>query len=94
MTADRTNRSHAAKVAAVATLLVMGCYVIGVVILNIVVIHRLTTEVDGRLSSRLAESEPADPAGTGNQVHSEHPDEVGISTMRRRLSGRLLHRGR
>ena len=55
MMANRANRSHAAKVAAVATMLVMACYAMGVVVLNIVVVHRLTTEVDARLSGRLAE---------------------------------------
>lgn len=54
--ANRANRSHAAKVAAVATMLVMACYAMGVVVLNIVVVHRLTTEVDARLSGRLAEA--------------------------------------
>ncbi len=53
MSAGRANRSHAAKVAAVATLLVMACYVVAVVVLNLVVVHRLTTEVDVRLSERL-----------------------------------------
>jgi len=53
VSAGRANRSHAAKVAAVATLLVMACYVVAVVVLNLVVVHRLTTEVDVRLSERL-----------------------------------------
>ena len=56
MKATKANRSHAAKVAAVATAIVMGCYVIGVIVLNIVVVHRLTTEVDARLSQRLADA--------------------------------------
>ena len=55
MMANR-NRSHAAKVAAVATMIVMVCYVIGVVILNLSVVNRLTTEVDARLSSRLVDA--------------------------------------
>lgn len=51
---DRTpNRAHAAKVAAVATMIVMGCYVIALVVLNFTVANRLTNEVDTRLSARL-----------------------------------------
>ena len=54
MKGGRSNRSHATRVAAIATLLVMACYVIGVLVLNFVVVHRLTTEVDARLAERLA----------------------------------------
>jgi signal transduction histidine kinase len=53
MKGNPANRSHAAKVAAVATMIVMGCYVVAVVVLNFTVANRLTTEVDTRLSARL-----------------------------------------
>jgi signal transduction histidine kinase len=53
----KANRAHAAKVAAAATVIVMGCYVIGVIILNFVVVNRLTTEVDARLAQRLVNTD-------------------------------------
>jgi len=53
---NSSNRIHAAKVAAVATVFVLACYVIGVVVLNLFVVHRLTTEVDARLSNRLSDT--------------------------------------
>ncbi len=40
-----------------ATLVVLGCYLLSVVALNLVVVHRLTTEVDGRLSERLIDAD-------------------------------------
>lgn len=64
---------HAARVAAVATLLVMGCYVIGVVVLNFIVVHRLTTEVDARLSERLLDQHRlALPASGAVGSRSDH----------------------
>ncbi|HXQ18551.1 MAG TPA: HAMP domain-containing sensor histidine kinase [Acidimicrobiales bacterium] len=56
MRSTSSNRTHAARVAAVATALVMACYVIGVLVLNSFVVHRLTHEVDARLSTRLADA--------------------------------------
>ena len=53
MRARRANRAHAARVAAVATLLVMACYLVGIVVLNLFVVHRLPGEVDFRLNERL-----------------------------------------
>lgn len=77
MKANR-NRSHAAKVAAVATTIVMGCYVIGVVVLNLSVVNRLTTEVDARLSQRLAAANRlALPVQGAGHTGSSRPGERG-----------------
>jgi signal transduction histidine kinase len=47
------HRAHAFRVAAVATLFVMVCYVIAAVVLNLLVTHHLVGNVDRRLSDRL-----------------------------------------
>jgi len=49
------HRVHAAKVAAVAVVVVVSCYVIGAVALNLVVVHRLTAEADGRIADQLTD---------------------------------------
>jgi two-component system sensor histidine kinase CiaH len=50
------HRLHAAKVAAIATAVVMVAYLIAVVVLNILVVHRLTGQADVRLSERLGDA--------------------------------------
>jgi signal transduction histidine kinase len=47
------HRAHAFRVAAVATLFVMVCYVIAAVVLNLLVTHHLMGNIDQRLSDRL-----------------------------------------
>jgi signal transduction histidine kinase len=47
------HRAHALRVAAVATLFVMVCYVIAAVVLNVLVTHHLMGNIDTRLSDRL-----------------------------------------
>jgi signal transduction histidine kinase len=93
--ANRANRSHAAKVAAVATVIVMGCYVIGVVILNFVVVNRLTTEVDARLAQRLVDANqltfPIDGAtqtgSSGSDGRGFDIDDVPVFVWRVTTSG-------
>ena len=53
MSASRAHRAHAFRVAAVATLFVMVCYVIAAVVLNVLVSHHLMGNVDARLNDRL-----------------------------------------
>jgi signal transduction histidine kinase len=50
------NRAHAAKVAAITTAVVLAAYVIALIILNILLVHRLTSEADTRLSERLIDA--------------------------------------
>jgi signal transduction histidine kinase len=93
--ASRATRAHGAKVAAVATVSVLFCYVIGVVVVNLVVVHRLTTEVDTRLAKHLstasiqALSEPpsvtADGADSGTDL-----DDAPSFLWRVGPSGRVL----
>jgi signal transduction histidine kinase len=52
----RDRRLHAARVAAVATAVVMVCYFTAVIALNLLVVHRLTAQADTRLSQRLVEA--------------------------------------
>jgi signal transduction histidine kinase len=53
MTTSTTHRRHAAKVAAAAAAIVVGCYLVGVIVLNQVVLHRLTAEADSRIAAQL-----------------------------------------
>jgi signal transduction histidine kinase len=53
------DRSHSLRVAAVATAVVVGLYVVGALVLNGIVVSRLTHEVDARLAARLAAIDPA-----------------------------------
>jgi len=48
-----SHRRHAAKVAAAAAAVVVACYVVGAVVLDGVVLHRLTSEADGRIAAQL-----------------------------------------
>jgi signal transduction histidine kinase len=50
------HRLYAAKVAAMATAAVMVTYLIAVIVLNIFVVHRLTSQADARLSERLVDA--------------------------------------
>lgn len=59
MDTERSRRLHAARVAAMATAVVLVVYVIAVIALNVVVARRLTAQVDLRLSSQLAEARTA-----------------------------------
>lgn len=59
-------------------MIVMGCYVIGIVILNLSVANRLTTEVDARLSVRLAGANLLTlPVQTAGQTGSSHSPDRG-----------------
>ena len=66
---------HAARVAAVATLIVMSCYVMAVVLLNVFVVHRLTSQADAHLSERLKDAKKhvlGVPQVGSNAVHRDH----------------------
>jgi signal transduction histidine kinase len=71
----RRDRSHSLRVAAVATAVVVGLYVVGALVLNGIVVARLTHEVDARLAARLA---AVDPAALQSPVPAA-PVEVGHS---------------
>ena len=56
MNEARSRRRHAVRVAGIATLVVMACYVIAAVVLNVVVTRHLLGTVDNRLSDRLEDA--------------------------------------
>jgi signal transduction histidine kinase len=70
------HRLHAAKVAAIAAVIVLACYLIAVVVLNIFVGHRLTSQADLRLSERLvdAKKEVASLPKTGTPIVQKDRD--------------------
>jgi len=51
---DRSNRVQATKIAVIATAIGMGCYILSVLIFNVLLIDRMTSQVDTRLNQRLA----------------------------------------
>jgi len=61
-----TSRSHAIRVALITTVLVLGIYSLGVVLLNLLVADRLLGEVDVRLSAQLAHLDVA-------RLHVQNP---------------------
>lgn len=65
MKGRKLGRTHAVKVAIVATMIVMACYIVGALVFNAVVLHRLTVQADVRLSERLAD---AGNLGMANRV--------------------------
>jgi len=72
---SESRRAHAAKVAIVATVIVVACYVIGALIFNLVVVHRLTAQADARLASRLSDIGKLSITGAGTTPLSTHHDQ-------------------
>jgi len=73
------NRSHAIQVAAVATVIVVALYIVAVVVLNLVVVGRLTHEVDARLAAQLARVTPGDivqPVAPGSPPPTERGSDI------------------
>jgi signal transduction histidine kinase len=56
VTTRPSHRLHAARVAAIATIVVMVGYIVAVVVLNVFVVHRLTAQADLRLTERLTDA--------------------------------------
>ena len=56
MSAKAVHRLHAAKVAAMATAVVVITYLIAAIVLDVFVVHRLTNQADVRLSERLVDA--------------------------------------
>ena len=70
------HRLHATKVAAVAAVIVLACYLVAVVVLNVFVVHRLTSQADLRLSERLvdAKKQVANLPSTGTPIVQKDRD--------------------
>jgi signal transduction histidine kinase len=74
VTAKSAHRVHAARVAGMATVVVIVAYVVGVVVLNLLVVHRLTAQADVRLSERLVDARSEVlrvPTAASPSVHSD-----------------------
>jgi signal transduction histidine kinase len=56
MNEARNRRRHAVRVAGIATLVVMACYVVAAVVLNVVVTRHLMGTIDTRLGDRLEDA--------------------------------------
>lgn len=56
MSVRPSHRLHAAKVAGMATAIVIAAYVVVAVVLNVLVVHRLTSQADNHLSERLTDA--------------------------------------
>lgn len=63
----RTHRRHVVRVAAVTTLLVMACYTVAAIVVNAIVTRHLITDVDTRLSDRVADALPHPKAEKSNE---------------------------
>jgi len=76
MRTGAAHRFHAAKVAAMAAVIVLACYLIAVVVLNVFVVHRLTSQADLRLSERLidANKEVMSLPNTGTPIMQKDHD--------------------
>jgi signal transduction histidine kinase len=72
---SESRRTHAAKVATAATVIVMACYVIAALVLNLVVVHRLTAQADVRLAERLADVGKLSITGVGTAARTTHNDQ-------------------
>ncbi|HUD16693.1 MAG TPA: HAMP domain-containing sensor histidine kinase [Acidimicrobiales bacterium] len=72
----RSRRFHAARVAVAATAVVMVCYVLGVVALNVVVVNRLTSQADVRLAQRLAQAKSPSPPVTSTSAPTDADHDI------------------
>jgi len=70
-----SRRSHATKVAIVATAIVMACFVFAALVFNLVVVRRLTAQTDVRLAAQLVEVGKLTSSGSGSVPRSIHYDQ-------------------
>ncbi len=74
MNVGRSRRLHAARVATVATAVVMACYVVGVLSLNLLVARRLTEQADARIAVRLSQAMRETPQALRSSPQSASGD--------------------
>jgi signal transduction histidine kinase len=82
----RRNRMHLARVALVASSLVVGIYAVACVVLDVAVTHRLVTEIDARLFDRL-EHVAKNPHASDRDDDSEQLDDAPALVWRVSRSG-------
>lgn len=90
MKARSSRRIHATKVATVATAVVLACYVVAVLVLNLLVARRLTEQADARIAARLAVAQRAAPQTLTSPVpptQDTDPDDAPIFLWRGAISG-------
>ena len=80
MRVSRDHRSHAVRVAAVATLIVMVAYVVTAVVVNLVVTNHLVSTADARLSDRLTDAQNGalTLSGSTSDAESEDVDDAPL----------------
>ena len=75
MNASSRHRGHAARVAVTAAGVVVACYVAGVIVVNQVLVHRLTSEADGRIAAQLVDAGQLTlRPSSGDGGAAAHPD--------------------
>ncbi len=74
MNVTRAHRRHAVRVAAVATLVVMICYVVAAIVLNLVVTDHLVGATDARLADRLEDASHETLTIPGSTTSNEDAD--------------------
>lgn len=75
MKAAKARRRHAVRVAAVTTLIVVVCYVIAAVIINVLISNHLVATIDNRLHDRLQDADHLTFSLSGTpQERAEHVD--------------------
>jgi signal transduction histidine kinase len=75
MKGTRQHRRHAARVAGIAASLVLVGYVITVIVLNVVVAHRLTSNTDARLVDQLTDASQRTLAIPGGETATSSSKE-------------------
>ncbi len=74
MSTEPSHRLHAARVAGMATAIVLAAYVVVAVVLNVLVVHRLTSQADGHLTGRLSDAQREVLRVPSSEVPTVHPD--------------------
>lgn len=90
MSIRSSRRIHATKVATAATVVVLACYVVAAVSLNLLVARRLTQQADTRIADRLAAAAKAAPGALTSPVSAgqqSDPDDAPIFLWRGASSG-------
>jgi signal transduction histidine kinase len=85
-----SRRIHATKVATVATLVVLACYVVAVLSLNLLVARRLTQQADARIAARLSAAAKAAPGTLTSPIpvgQLSDPDDEPVLLWRGTSSG-------
>ena len=81
MSEAKNHRRHAVRVAGTATLVVMACYVVAAVVLNLLVTHHMVGTIDNRLADRLDDAARQTltlPSGSGTPPRESDVDDAPV----------------